>query len=106
MPAPADPRFRDHFSGVAEDYAAFRPQYPPELFAALAAKTRHRDVAWDCATGSGQAAVGLAAHVARVVGSDGSPAQLAAARSHARDRYFCALEQASSLAAAGVDLVA
>src|SRR3989449_2863225 len=105
MPAPADPRFRDHFSGVAEDYAAFRPQYPPALFAALAAKTRHRDVAWDCATGSGQAAVGLAAHFARVVGTDGSPAQLAAARSHAHVRYLCALAEVPPLAAGGVDLL-
>ena len=105
MPAPADPRFRDHFSGVAEDYATFRPQYPAALFSALAEAARRRDVVWDCATGSGQAAVGLAAHFARVVGTDGSAAQLAAARSHARVRYLCALAEVCPLAAGGVDLV-
>ncbi len=29
--------FKDHFSGHAADYRAFRPSYPPELFAFLAA---------------------------------------------------------------------
>jgi len=105
MPAPADPRFRDHFSGVAEDYATFRPRYPATLFTALAAAARRRDAAWDCATGSGQAAVGLAAHFARVVGTDGSAAQLTAALPHARVRYLCALTEISPLAAGSVDLV-
>ena len=27
--------FKDHFSGHAADYRAFRPTYPPELFAFL-----------------------------------------------------------------------
>ncbi len=104
MPAPADPRFRDHFSGVAEDYATFRPQYPAALFAALAARASRRDVAWDCATGSGQAAVGLATHFTRVVGTDGSAAQLAAARPHPHVRYVCALAEITPLAASSVDL--
>ncbi len=28
--------FQDHFSSIAQDYAAFRPTYPPALFTWLA----------------------------------------------------------------------
>src|SRR3989442_3057632 len=105
MPAPADPHFRDHFSGVAEEYATFRPRYPPALFAALAAQAPRRGTAWDCATGSGQAAVGLGTHFARVVATDASAAQLAAARQHPRVRYLCSLAEWAPLPAASVDLV-
>ena len=52
--------FKDHFSGHAADYAKFRPNYPPKLFDHLASISPKRELAWDCATGSGQAAVGLA----------------------------------------------
>ena len=55
--------FKDHFSGHAADYASFRPGYPPELFDFVAALPRRRGTAWDCGTGSGQAAVGLARSV-------------------------------------------
>ena len=103
---PTSPEFRDHFSGVAEAYATFRPNYPAELFAALAGAVRRRGTAWDCATGNGQAAVGLASHFERVIGIDGSAAQLAAAQPHPRVRYLCALAEAAPLAAGSVDLVA
>jgi len=99
------PHFRDHFSAVAEDYATFRPRYPPALFAALAAQAPRCGTAWDCATGSGQAAVGLATHFDRVVATDGSAAQLAAARPHPRVQYLCSLAERAPLPAASMDLV-
>ena len=34
--------FHDHFSSLAADYAEFRPNYPPELFAWLAAEIAPR----------------------------------------------------------------
>jgi len=46
--------FTDHFATVAADYATFRPRYPAELFAWLAATAPRTGLAWDCATGSGQ----------------------------------------------------
>src|SRR4051812_35057414 len=52
--------FKDHFSSVAGNYAAFRPDYPRELFEWLASVSPARNAAWDCATGNGQAATGLA----------------------------------------------
>lgn len=54
----------DQFSAVARAYARYRPSYPAELFAALARAAPGRRAAWDCATGTGQAATGLAAHLA------------------------------------------
>src|SRR2546422_4348362 len=97
--------FRDHFSGVAAAYAAFRPQYPAELFAALADAAPRRGTAWDCATGNGQAALGLAPHFERVIATDGSAAQLAAAQPHPRVRYLGALAEIAPLAAGCIDLV-
>ena len=57
--------FADHFSAVSAGYAAFRPRYPDALFDLLAEVAPARDAAWDCATGNGQAALGLARHFAR-----------------------------------------
>ena len=56
------PRFIDHFSGHADAYAAARPHYPDALFDSLAALCARHDLAWDCATGNGQAAAALAPH--------------------------------------------
>lgn len=69
--------FRDHFSGHAADYAAARPTYPDELFAYLAGLAGGNELAWDCATGNGQAARGLAPRFARVVATDASDQQIA-----------------------------
>ena len=74
--------FKDHFSRLAAQYAAFRPEYPPGLFDYLAQLCRERRVAWDCACGTGQASVALAGHFATVVATDASPQQLAAATPH------------------------
>jgi SAM-dependent methyltransferase len=69
--------FKDHFSRVARDYQQYRPRYPPELAAHLAALSPRRELALDLATGNGQAAVDLAVHFERVLASDASAGQLA-----------------------------
>lgn len=97
--------FKDHFSGHATDYAAFRPTYPPELFAWVAGLPAERRLAWDCATGSGQAAVALAEHFPRVAATDASAAQIAHAVPHPRVEYGVAPAEASGLADGSVDLV-
>ncbi|MEX2155506.1 MAG: class I SAM-dependent methyltransferase [Gemmatimonadales bacterium] len=79
--------FADHFSGVSAAYAAFRPHYPEALFTFLAQAAPARQAAWDCGTGSGQAALGLARHFARVTATDASDAQIAHATPHARITY-------------------
>lgn len=93
------------FGAVAGDYATFRPTYPDALFAWLAAESPGRTLAWDCATGSGQAALALAEHVDAVVATDVSAAQLVHARPHARVRYAVAPAEASPLEDASADLV-
>ena len=97
--------YADHFSGSAADYARFRPDYPPALFEWLGEAAPARGRVWDCATGSGQAAVALAAHFAEVIATDASAAQLAAATSHPRVRYHCARAESSALDDASVDAV-
>jgi SAM-dependent methyltransferase len=105
MATPPSSEFRDHFAQAAPAYATFRPRYPAALFAALAAQAPARHLAWDCATGSGQAAIGLAEHFERVVATDASEAQLAAALPHPRVRYHRATAEASGLPAGSVALV-
>ena len=98
-------RFQDHFSRSAKGYAAHRPTYPPALFAELARLAPAHDAAWDCATGSGQAACGLARHFDLVIATDASAAQIAAAIPHERVTYHVARAEASGLADASVALV-
>ena len=97
--------FRDHFSGRAEEYAEYRPRYPARLFEYLAglAPSRHR--AWDCATGNGQAAVGLARHFERVVATDASIRQIARAAAYRRVRYGVAAAEDAPFASRSVALV-
>ena len=98
-------KFRDHFSGVATDYAAFRPQYPAALFDWLASVSQRHDVAWDCACGSGQAARTLAPHFDLVVATDASSVQVAAATAIEKTRFMVAASERAPLADGAVDLV-
>jgi SAM-dependent methyltransferase len=97
--------FRDLFSRAAAEYAAHRPRYPARLFAELAARVPRTELAWDCATGNGQAALGLAEYFTRVVATDASAAQIASALPHERVSYRVALAHASDLRQSTVDLV-
>lgn len=98
--------FTDHFAAIAADYAGFRPTYPATLFAWLAEIAPGRALAWDCAAGSGQASRDLAAHFERVIATDASAAQIAAAVRHPQVEYRIAPAEASGLPAAAVDLIA
>ncbi|HVT59142.1 MAG TPA: class I SAM-dependent methyltransferase [Thermoanaerobaculia bacterium] len=97
--------WKDHFSGHAADYAAYRPGYPPALFHLLAGLPRRRALAWDCGTGNGQAATGLAAHFERVIATDASREQIANAAPDPRIEYRIARAESSGLAAGSVDVV-
>ncbi len=100
--------FKDHFSGQAGDYARYRPSYPEDLFDWLAGLAPTRVLAWDCATGNGQAAVGLARHFRRVEATDASAAQIAGAEPAPGVHYRVAPAEQSGLAegSAGVVTVA
>lgn len=103
--AGADAAFKDHFSGHADRYARYRPDYPDALFRWLADAAPARERAWDCATGNGQAAVALAEHFAEVAATDASAEQVRSAFPHPRVAYRVAPAEASGLADASVDLV-
>jgi SAM-dependent methyltransferase len=97
--------FPDHFSGHASDYAAYRPQYPEALYRFLSDNCQQHQLAWDCATGNGQAALSLAGYFEHVVATDASAEQIVAAAAHPKLSYFVAPAESSGIAAASVDLV-
>lgn len=97
--------FQDHFSSGSSGYAAFRPRYPEALFRWIADQSPARDLAWDCATGNGQAAVGLAPLFRRVIATDASDAQLAQAESRPNLEYRQASAEVSGLSDRSVDAV-
>ena len=97
--------FADHFSGHAALYAARRPRYPDTLFGWLAAQSPARERAWDAGCGSGQAALGLAAHFDQVIASDPSAEQIAEAIPHPRVCYRVEPAETPSLEPGSVDLV-
>lgn len=75
------------FSVKSDEYAAARPRYPRELFEYLVGLSRDTSRAWDCGTGSGQAAVALAEWFGEVVATDVSAQQIANAARDDRVRY-------------------
>lgn len=66
----------DHFSTKSKEYSFSRPHYPESLFEYLSKVTPNRDVVWDCATGNGQAAIGLSKYFNKVIASDMSKNQI------------------------------
>jgi SAM-dependent methyltransferase len=97
--------FPDYFSASAAEYSRRRPDYPRRLFEYLAGLAPDRRRAWDCATGNGQAAVGLARYFDEVIATDASDRQISFARPHARVGYRVAAAEDSGLESASVDLV-
>jgi ubiquinone/menaquinone biosynthesis C-methylase UbiE len=97
--------FQDHFSDIAGLYTRFRPRYPSALFEYLASIAPKKETAWDCATGTGQAAVELARHFRQVVATDASAEQIANAEMHSRVDYRIATAENSGLDPASIDLV-
>jgi SAM-dependent methyltransferase len=97
--------FKDHFSKQAADYAKFRPRYPQEFFDYLGSIAPSRQLAWDCGTGNGQAAVGLASVFDRVIATDASEKQIANAQPHQRVKYRVAPAENSGIQSEILDLI-
>ncbi|MEO8700091.1 MAG: class I SAM-dependent methyltransferase [Kofleriaceae bacterium] len=95
----------DHFSVVAERYAAYRPTYPPALLDLLVEHSPQLGTAWDVGCGAGQLSVALGDRFERVIATDISQALLAAAVAHPHVEYRLAPAEASGLADASIDLV-
>jgi SAM-dependent methyltransferase len=96
--------FKDHFSSRSVGYAAFRPTYPAALFQWLGTIAPSRSLAWDCATGNGQAALGLAQVFERVIATDASEAQIRSAKAAPNVEYRVARAETSGLPDRSVDL--
>ena len=97
--------FKDHFSKDPDSYSKYRPCYPVELFLYLSSITRGHDLAWDCATGSGQSATHLAKHFHRVIATDASSSQLSKAHQHAAVRYTVATAEDSGIFTSSLDII-
>ena len=97
--------FKDHFSRAPADYRRFRPGYPRALFEFLAGLAPARELAWDAATGNGQAATGVAEYFPLVVATDASAGQLAQRQRDPRIVYACARAERTPLRARSCDLI-
>ena len=67
---------KDLFSQHSDKYAAFRPTYPVDLYRFIYSHCKSFEVAWDCATGNGQAAQDLALKFNKVFATDFSEKQI------------------------------
>lgn len=97
--------FRDHFSEQAKEYARRRPGYPAAMFDYLASLTSSKELAWDCGTGNGQAALALAEKFQRVIATDASGAQIENAFPHERIEYRVEPSENTTIPAGTVDLI-
>lgn len=97
--------FKDHFSKRAADYAKFRPTYPQKLFEYLGGVAPSHQLAWDCGTGNGQAALGLASVFDRVMATDASEKQISNAQTHERVKYRVAPAEDSGIESGTVDVI-
>lgn len=70
----------DYFSAYASSYSRYRPDYPDELFTYLSSLSKSHSVAWDVATGNGQAAIPLSKYYKSVIATDLSLQQISNAR--------------------------
>jgi SAM-dependent methyltransferase len=93
------------FATEAAQYAHLRPTYPDGLFAFLSTTVAPRDVAWDCATGNGQAATHLRGYFGRVIATDESAEMIAQAPRDRRIEYRVAEAEDSGIETDSVDMV-
>ena len=93
------------FSVESSRYAVARPQYPDQLFDYLADLCEETDSVWDCATGSGQAAISLTKHFDSVQATDVSAAQIANAFAQERVYYSVQPAEKTNFETASFDLV-
>jgi len=97
--------FKDYFSKQSDIYLKFRPHYPNELYAFLSSLTEEHELAWDCGTGNGQAATGLANYYDKIVATDPSEQQIKNAIVNEKIKYAVEKAEQSSLPSHSADLL-
>lgn len=95
----------DHFGNKSENYLNYRPNYPDELYQYLSSLVVEHDLAWDCGTGNGQAAVKLANYFKQVIGTDLNQAQLDVAIKKDNIHYYCWPAEKTEIPTASVDII-
>lgn len=78
---------KDLFSKQSDLYAKYRPTYPQDLYEYILTFAKEKNIAWDCATGNGQAAVVLSEFFKRVIATDISAAQIEKATAKGNIEY-------------------
>ncbi|AVQ13949.1 Methyltransferase domain protein [Leptospira santarosai] len=97
--------FKDHFSSHSSSYSEFRPGYPLELFSYLKNLVPNAKTVWDCGTGTGQAAVFLAATFEKVIATDPSTNQISNAEPRKNVEYRVCKAEESALKNHEVDMI-
>ena len=97
--------FKDYFSKQAAEYTQYRPHYPAALFEYLASLVASRKSAWDCATGNGQAALGLTQFFERIIATDASEEQIRNATKHDKITYAVAPAEKTAIVSNSLDLI-
>jgi SAM-dependent methyltransferase len=96
---------RNWFDQGGQAYARFRPEYPRELAAFLAAQAPDDRLAVDVGCGNGQLTQLLAPHFRQVIGLDPSADQIANATPNERIDYRCAPAEQLPLPDASASLI-
>lgn len=96
---------KDFFSKQSKEYSVSRPTYPRSLFDFLASLVARKELAWDCATGNGQAAIVLSEYFRQVIASDISKKQIENAKQKSNIRYEVFPAEKTTLEDNSVDLV-
>lgn len=97
--------FKDHFSKQSDIYFKYRPSYPTELYVYLSSLTETHELAWDCGTGNGQAAVSLTQYFQQVYATDPSEQQINNAIPNPRIVYKVEKAESCSLPDHAADLI-
>ena len=96
---------KDLFSKQSDLYARYRPTYPIELYDHILTFVKEKNIAWDCATGNGQAAVVLADHFKKVFATDLSTGQIEKAIKKDNIEYSVCPAESTSFEENSFDLV-
>lgn len=97
--------YHKFFDDKSEVYKSARPIYPDALIERFAELASERKLVWDCATGNGQAAVGLSKYFESVHATDVSNNQILNALGGENIEYHVEEAESSSLANESVDLI-
>src|SRR5262245_46284524 len=96
---------KDLFSTQSDLYAKYRPTYPKDLYEYILSFVKERKIAWDCATGNGQAAVVLADYFEKVFATDISATQIDKAVKKENIEYIVCPAETTSFEKNTFDLV-